>query len=127
MVTLEVKPNKYVENVLFVLKFWLFFLASCIWIIVGTFASNVPSTSSINIAIDITKEEKKPWWYRLTGFIARCQAWLIALIALPLGQWAIFLFVTMFIAGTYKMKPAAKAYLSKMHIDLDKKKAVIEV
>jgi glycerol-3-phosphate acyltransferase PlsY len=127
MVTLEVKPNKYVGNVLFLLKFWLFFLTSVVWIMVLAFASKVPSPSSINAAIEFTKEEKKPWWYKLTGFIARCQAWLIALIALPLGQWAIFIFVILFIAGTHKIKPSAKAYLSKMHIDLDKKKAVIDV
>jgi hypothetical protein len=127
MVTLELKPNKYVGNVLFLLKFWLFFLTVVVWMMVTMFSTKIADKSIINSAIEFTREEKKPWYYRLTGFIARCQAWLIALIALPLGQWAVFIFVTMFIAGTYKMKPAAKAYLSRMHIDLDKKKAVIEV
>jgi uncharacterized membrane protein len=127
MITLELKPNKYVGNVLFLLKFWLFFLASVVWIMVLAFSSKVPSQSSINAAIEFTKEDKKPWWYRLTGFIAKCQAWLIAIIALPLGQWAIFLFVVLFISGVRKITPSAREYLSKMHIDLDKKKAVIDV
>jgi hypothetical protein len=127
MVALEVKPNKYVANVLFLLKFWLFFLACVIWLLVGAFASKVPSTSSINIALDITRDKKKPWWSRFTGLIARCQAWLIALIALPLGQWAIFIWSTLFIAAMYQVKPAAKEYLSRMHIDLDKKNVIVDV
>jgi hypothetical protein len=127
MATLEYRPNKYVENVLFLLKFWMFLLAGVVWIMVGAWASKVPSQASINSAIEFTKDEKRPWYRKIISWIARGQAWLIVIAALPLGQWAFFIWTSIFLAGTYKLKPAAQNYLSRMHIDLDKKKAVIDV
>lgn len=127
MATLEYRPNKYVENVLFLLKFWMFFLAAIVWMMVGVWASKVPSQSSINSALEFTKDEKRPWYRKIINWIAKTQAWLIVIVALPLGHWAFFIWTSIFLAGTYKLKPSAQNYLSRMHIDLDKKKAVIDV
>lgn len=127
MITLEVHPNKYVENVLFLLKVWLFFLSMILWLMVGLWSSNVPSQANINAAIEFTKEEKWPWWRKAVNWIAKAQMFTVMIIALPVGQWAIFTWTVLMLGAARKLKPTAQKYLSRMHIDLDKKKAVIEV
>jgi hypothetical protein len=127
MATLEFHPNKYVANVMFLLKFWLFFLAGVVWMMIALWSAKVPDKATINAAIEFTKDEPRPWYKKIMNWIARAQAWIIAVVALPLGQWAIFIWIILFLAGLRKLKPTAQQYLSRMHIDLDKKKAVIDV
>lgn len=126
LIALEFAPNKYVANLFVLFKTAMALEATLVWIIIASFASKLPSPSSINNALTIVRDDhaKTPRWI---SWIARAQIWTITVTALAFGQWFVFMATLIFIGGMRQIKPSAEKFLRYVKVDLDKKSAIIEV
>jgi hypothetical protein len=127
MVALELSPNKYLANAFVLIKIWSALQAAVFAATLLTFKSRLPSPSTINWALTITRQDKTKFFQRIMAKLYRCQSVLVAVAALLVGQWFIMLCYMLFLASMFSIHSAAVDYLKGMHIDLDKKKAVIDV
>jgi uncharacterized sodium:solute symporter family permease YidK len=125
---LELAPNKYLANAFVLVKTWAALQATIFGAALLTFKSKLPSPSTINWALEITKPaKKKTLLQRFLRSLYRTQPGVVAIVALLFGEWIIMISYALFLAFMYKIQPAATEYLKGMHIDIDKKSAVIDV
>lgn len=127
MLALEFAPNKYLANAFVLVKTVVGLEAVMVWVMIGTFASKLPSPATINSALSITRSEKRTRWERVTSRVARVQAWAVTVVALVVGQWYVMFAVFLFLCGMLKIKSSAEKYLRGMRIDISAKTAVIDV
>lgn len=124
---LEIAPNKYLANAFVLVKAWAAFQTTIALVTWLTFRFKLPSPSTINWALTITKDEKKSFLQALVHMFVRGQTILIAAVALIFGQWLIMAFYTLFLCCAYSIRPTAVEYLKGMSIDIENKSAVIDV
>jgi hypothetical protein len=123
----EFWPNKYVSNILVLFKAFVGIQTAAVWAMIGTFSMRVPSQSTINNAIEMTREEKKTFLQHVAKWIARTTIWISIVLCLAVGQWFLFICQLLFITGLMKMTKSAANYLKYVKVDLSKKNAVIDV
>lgn len=123
----EIWANKYVSNVMVLIKAFAAMQTVAVWATIGTFSLKVPSQPVINNAIEITREDPPSIWRSAYKYFCRTIIWISVVTCLTVGQWFLFLVQLLFVTGLMKLTKSAANYLKHVKLDMGAKKAVIDV
>lgn len=127
VLVMEFWSNKYVGNVMVLLKAFATMQTMALWAVIGTFSLKVPSQPTINNAIEITREEPPSIWRTFYKYFCRTLIWISVVVCLTVGQWLLFVVQLLFVSGLMKVNKSAANYLKYVKVDFTKKSAVIDV